>query len=95
MDKPPPPPHHLPPFRPVTKGETTAEPAARVEGRLTEQERAWLNEAIMTLAEIRLDLQARREYAVRAAIQMTEQDRRLDTAYSRLVAILRRAESPE
>jgi len=94
MDKPPP--HHLPPFRPVTR-ETTAEPAASsiVQGRLTEQERAWLNEAIMTLAEIRLDLQARREYAVRAAIQMTEQDRRLDTAYSRLVAILRRAESPE
>ena len=75
--------HHLPPFVPA------AAPPVDRGTRLNEQDRAILNEAITFLAEIRMDLAARRQYAVTLEIQLREQDRRLELAYSRLMSLLR------
>ncbi len=76
------PPHHLPPFRPRP-------PGAGAVVTLTDQERIWLNDAIAVLAEIRLDLQTRKEYLIRHTIQLQEQDRRLELVYTRLASLLR------
>jgi len=77
--------HHLPPFRPS--------PPADPGKSLGAEDRGILSETITILAELRMDLAVRREYAVKLEIQLREQDRRLELAYSRLLNLLRKEDA--
>lgn len=54
---------------------------------------AVLSDLLTLMAEIRLDLLSRRDYAIQLEIRLRDQDRRLETAHGRLTYLLRKIQS--